>query len=61
MREFKPILSEDPKDMVGASEWAKAELERMEKQEKSQVALMEHMRPYILEVAKKKNLVAEVV
>lgn len=57
MREFRPILSDDPKDLEGAAEWAKAEIERMEKEEKSQKVLMEHMRPFIMEIAMKRGLV----
>lgn len=87
MKEFKPKLSDDPKDLEGAAEWALAEIERMEKEEqaeaqlkaeeekikehaiagvgkmekeeKSQKVLMEHMRPFIMEIAEKRGLVAK--
>lgn len=57
MREFRPVLSDDPKYLEGAVEWAKAEIERIEKEEKSQKVLMEHMRPFIMEIAMKRGLV----
>lgn len=57
MKEFRPILSDDPKDLEGAAEWAKAELERMEKQEKSARELLEHIRPLVMEIAVKRGLV----
>lgn len=57
MKEFRPILSDDPKDLEGATEWVKAEIERMEKEEKSQKVLMEHMCPFIMEIAMKRGLV----
>lgn len=60
MRKFKPILSDDPNDLEGAAEWAKAEIERMEKEEKSQKVLMEHMRPFIMEIAMKRGLIPKV-
>lgn len=61
MREFKPVLSDDPKDLEGAVEWSKAEIERMEKEEKSQKVLMEHMRPIIMEIAMQRGLVTRTV
>lgn len=84
MNKFRPKLSDDPKDLEGAAEWALAEIERMEKEEqaeaqlkaeeekiehaiagvgkmekeeKSQKVLMEHMRPFIMEIAEKRGLV----
>ena len=85
MNKFRPNLSDDPKDLEGAAEWALAEIERMEKEEqaeaqlkaeeekikehviagvgkmdkeeKSQKVLMEHMRPFIMEIAEKRGLV----
>lgn len=59
MKKFRPILSDDPKDMEGAAEWAKAELARMEKQEKSEKELLEHIRPFIMEIAVKRGLVTK--
>lgn len=45
MREFRPKLSEDPRDLEGASEWAKEEIEKMKREEAASDRIMERIRP----------------
>lgn len=60
MKEHKCILSEKPDALDGALEWLQSEIERMEKEDKVKVTqeLEEYIRPFVLEIAKKRGLVS---
>ena len=47
MREFRPIFSEDPRDLEVASEWAKEEIEKMKREEAASDRIMERIRPLL--------------
>lgn len=42
---FEPNMSEDPKALEGAAEWAKAELDKIEKEEAASKIVYERIRP----------------
>ena len=47
MGRFGEVLSEDPKDLEGAYEWSRRELERIEREEEALKELRIEMRPAI--------------
>ena len=44
MTEFRPILSEDPKALKGATEWADEELERIKKEKEDAKVIYERIK-----------------
>ena len=50
---FRPVLSEDPKALEGASEWAQKELERIEKEEEAAKMVYERIKPLRQEAFRK--------
>ena len=48
------VLSEDPKDLEGALEWTRKEIERIKREEQDARELTDEMRPY-LERAQKRR------
>ena len=55
MEKYKFILSEYPKDLEGASEWADAEIRKAEKQEKAEQMVQERIKPFIMEAVRRKS------
>lgn len=47
MRRFGNILSDDPKDLEGALEWAKKEIERMKREDEATAEVRMEMRPIL--------------
>ena len=50
---YKPNMSEAPNALVGASEWAEAEIERMRREELDSKELYESIKPYREEAFRK--------
>ena len=50
------VLSEDPKDLEGASEWAQGEIKRMEREREAAKELTIELRPYIERARQKRKL-----
>lgn len=50
---YKPILSEDPKALKGALEWADSELARIEKEKEDAKIIYERIKPLREEAFKK--------
>jgi len=53
---YKPNMSEAPNALVGASEWAEAEIERMRREELDSKELYESIKPYREEAFRKRRL-----
>ena len=49
MTTFKPILSEGPKALEGASEWADKELEKISKEREASKMIYERIKPLRME------------
>ena len=54
MSDYVFKLSDDPKDLVGAAEWASEEREKLKKQREVRDRAKERLRPFLEEAAKKK-------
>lgn len=49
------VLSEDPKDLEGASEWAEAEIDRIEREKEAAREITIELRPYIERARQKRK------
>ena len=50
---FKPTLSEDPKALVGAAEWAQKEIEKLERENEAAQVVYERIKPLRQEAFRK--------
>lgn len=53
MTTFRPILSEDPKAMIGALEWAEEELAKAKKEKEDAKVVYERIKPLRQEAFRK--------
>ena len=58
MSTYKPILSDDPKDLEGASEWAKDQIKKIEREEAAADRIMDRIRPLLEKMSQKKKQLA---
>lgn len=55
MKKYNPILSEKPKDLEGALEWAQQELEKEKRRKAAEERILEKIHPLIQELEAKKD------
>ncbi len=58
MSTYKPILSDDPKDLEGASEWAKDQIKKIEREEAAADRIMDRIRPLLEKMSQKRKQLA---
>lgn len=58
MSTYKPILSDDPKDLEGASEWAKDQIKKIEREEVAADRIMDRIRPLLEKMSQKRKQLA---